>query len=162
MGQVGAKRERFWERPLDDLNRAEWEALCDGCGQCCLHKVEDEDTGAFYNTNVACKLLDLETARCSDYRNRRTYVPDCMRLTLRNAGELEWLPKTCAYRLRANGEPLPQWHYLLTGDHEAMHAAGISVIGKVVSEQDAGPIEHHIVWTGPDDDDDDDAVPDDD
>ena len=158
MGQVGAKRERFWERPLDDLNRAEWEALCDGCGQCCLHKVEDEDTGEFYNTNVACKLLDLETARCSDYRNRRTYVPDCMRLTLRNAGELEWLPKTCAYRLRAHDEQLPQWHYLLTGDHEAMHSAGISVIGKVVSEQDAGPIEHHIVWTGPDDDDDNDAV----
>ena len=158
MGQVGAKRERFWERPLDDLNRAEWEALCDGCGQCCLHKVEDEDTGEFYNTNVACKLLDLETARCSDYRNRRTYVPDCMRLTLRNAGELEWLPKTCAYRLRAHDEQLPQWHYLLTGDHEAMHSAGISVIGKVVSEQDAGPIEHHIVWTGPDGDDDNDAV----
>ena len=158
MGQVSAKRERFWERPLDDLNRAEWEALCDGCGQCCLHKVEDEDTGEFYNTNVACKLLDLETASCSDYRNRRTYVPDCMRLTLRNAGELEWLPKTCAYRLRAHDEPLPQWHYLLTGDHEAMHSAGISVIGKVVSEKDAGPIEHHIVRTGPDGDDDNDAV----
>ncbi len=155
MGQVAARRERFWERPLGDLNRAEWEALCDGCGQCCLHKVEDEDTGEFYNTNVACKLLDLETARCSDYRNRRTYVPDCMRLTLHNAGELEWLPKTCAYRLRAHDEPLPPWHYLLTGDHEAMHAASVSVIGKVISEQDAGPIEHHIVWTGPDDEDDD-------
>ena len=153
MGEVAALRERFWELPLDTVTRAEWEALCDGCGQCCLHKVEDADTGDFYNTNVACKLLDLETARCSDYRNRRAYVPDCLRLTIRNAGDLEWLPQTCAYRLRAHDEPLPDWHYLLTGSREAMHAAGISVIGKVVSETDAGPIEHHIVWAGiePDD-----------
>jgi len=150
VGEVSGLRERFWEQPLDSLNRAEWEALCDGCGQCCLHKVEDEDTGEFYNTNVACKLLDLKTARCSDYRNRRASVPDCMRLTKANAGALAWLPQTCAYRLRADGEPLPAWHYLLTGDHDAMHAAGISIIGKVVSEVDAGPIEHHIVWTGDD------------
>ena len=156
MGEIGGLRERFWELPLETLSRAEWEALCDGCGQCCLHKVEDEDTGEFYNTNVACKLLDLSTARCSDYRNRRAHVPDCLRLTPDNAGALGWLPQTCAYRLRADGEPLPDWHYLLTGDREAMHAAGVSVIGKVVSEVDAGPIEHHIVWTGPDDDDDDD------
>lgn len=156
MGEVAGLRERFWELPLDSLRQAEWEALCDGCGQCCLHKVEDEDTGEFYNTNVACKLLNLKTARCSDYRNRRAHVPDCLRLTKSNAGALAWLPGTCAYRLRADGEPLPSWHYLLTGDHDAMHAAGISVIGKVVSEVDAGPIEHHIVWTGPDDEDDDD------
>jgi uncharacterized cysteine cluster protein YcgN (CxxCxxCC family) len=153
VGEIGGLRERFWELPLESLNRAEWEALCDGCGQCCLHKVEDADTGEFYNTNVACKLLDLETARCSDYRNRRASVPDCLRLTASNAGALAWLPGTCAYRLRAEGEPLPSWHYLLTGDREAMHAAGISVIGKVVSEVHAGPIEHHIVWTGEDDDD---------
>ncbi len=151
MGQVDAKRDRFWELPLGDLNRTEWEALCDGCGQCCLHKVEDEDTGEFYNTNVACKLLDLKTARCSDYKGRRAKVPDCLRLTRSNAGELEWLPGTCAYRLRARSEPLPHWHYLLTGDREAVHAAGISIVGKVISEVDAGPIEHHIVWTGDDD-----------
>ena len=156
MGEVNGLRERVWELPLDSRGQAEWEALCDGCGQCCLHKVEDEDTGEFYNTNVACKLLDLKTARCSDYRNRRAHVPDCLRLTKSNAGALAWLPGTCTYRLRAQGEPLPSWHYLLTGDHEAMHAAGISVIGKVVSEVDAGPIEHHIVWTGPDDENDDD------
>ena len=150
MGEVSGLRERFWEQPLDSLNRAEWEALCDGCGQCCLHKVEEEDTGLFYNTNVACKLLDLKTARCSDYRNRRASVPDCMRLTRANVGALAWLPKTCAYRLRADGEPLPAWHYLLTGNRESMHAAGVSIIGKVVSEVDAGPIEHHIVWTGDD------------
>ncbi len=151
MGEVTKLRDRFWELPLDALTRAEWEALCDGCGQCCLHKVEDADTGEFYNTNVACKLLDLETARCTDYRNRRAYVPDCLRLTIRNAGDLEWLPGTCAYRLRAHGEALPEWHYLLTGSRDAMHAAGVSVIGKVVNETEAGPIEHHIVWSGPDD-----------
>jgi len=155
MGEVTGLRARFWELPLDALSRAEWEALCDGCGQCCLHKVEEENTGEFYNTNVACKLLDLKTARCSDYRNRRAHVPDCLRLTRDNAADLAWLPQTCAYRLRAHGETLPAWHYLLTGDREAMHAAGVSVIGKVVSEVDAGPIEHHIVGTGPDDGDDD-------
>ena len=151
MGEV-TSAARFWEKPLKELSRAEWEALCDGCGKCCLHKVEDADTGDVFSTNVACKLLDLKTARCSDYRNRRAFVPDCMRLTQRNAGALEWLPKTCAYRLRANGEPLPDWHYLVSGDREAVHRAGVSIVGKVVSEIDAGPIEHHIVWEGPEDD----------
>lgn len=141
----------FWEMPLASLSREEWEALCDGCGQCCLHKVEDADTGEVYRTNVACKLLDLKTARCSDYRHRRAFVPDCLRLTLQNVGELDWLPETCAYRLRADGRPLPGWHYLLSGDRDAVHAAGASVIGKVISETDAGPLEHHIVWTGDDD-----------
>jgi uncharacterized cysteine cluster protein YcgN (CxxCxxCC family) len=128
------------------LNRSEWEALCDGCGQCCLHKVEDEDTGAVYPTNVACKLLDLGTARCADYANRRKFVPDCLRLTPEVAATATWLPATCAYRRRAEGLPLPEWHYLLTGDREAVHRAGISICGKVVSEVFAGPIEQHIVW----------------
>ena len=144
-------RGRFWDKPLDALSREEWEALCDGCGKCCLHKVEDEDTGEVYNTNVACKLLDLKTARCSDYRHRRAFVPDCLRLTVRNAGELDWLPDTCAYRLRANDEALPEWHYLVSGDRDAVHAVGASIIGKVVSENDAGPLEHHIVWSDGDD-----------
>lgn len=139
--------DRFWERPIESLSRAEWEALCDGCGQCCLHKVEDEDTGAVYPTNVACKLLDLKTARCSDYRNRRMFVPDCLRLTPRLAAQLQWLPDTCAYRLRADGEPLPKWHYLISGDPEAVHRAGISVRGKAISEVLAGPLEQHIVWS---------------
>ncbi len=147
MGTLGPG-VRFWEKPLDQLTREQWEALCDGCGRCCLHKVEDEDTGEVYSTNVACKLLDLETARCSDYRHRRAYVPDCLRLTLRNAGELDWLPETCAYRRRAHGEQLPDWHYLICGDRDAVHAAGISIIGKVVNEAEAGPLEHHIVWPG--------------
>jgi uncharacterized cysteine cluster protein YcgN (CxxCxxCC family) len=144
MGQVTGK-DRFWERPLDALDREQWEALCDGCGQCCLHKVEDADTGEIFRTNVACKLLDLETARCSDYRHRRAFVPDCLRLTTRNAGFLDWLPSTCAYRLRANDEPLPDWHYLVCDDRDAVHRAGVSVLGKVVSETHAGPLEHHMI-----------------
>ncbi len=146
MGALNRPSARFWDRPVETLDRREWEALCDGCGKCCLHKVEDEDTGRVWPTNVACKLLDLSTARCRDYRNRRAYVPDCLRLTPRLAGELEWLPDTCAYRLRAAGLPLPAWHYLECGDREAVHRAGASVVGKAISETVAGPIEQHIVW----------------
>lgn len=141
-------RERFWELPLADLTRAEWEALCDGCGQCCLHKLEDADTGEIIHTNVACKLLDPGTARCKDYRHRKAYVPDCLRLTPRIVHDVPWLPASCAYRLRADGKPLPRWHYLLTGDREDVRRAGASVIGRVVSETDAGPLEHHIVEWG--------------
>ena len=144
MGEV----RPFWERPLASLSREEWEALCDGCGKCCLHKVEDEDTGRIWPTNVACKLLDLKTGRCSDYRNRRAHVPDCLRLTPRLAAEIEWLPDSCAYRLRAAGKPLPAWHYLVSGDRERVHREGHSVIGKAISETIAGPLEHHIVWDG--------------
>lgn len=143
---MGEVTRRFWELPLESLSRAEWEALCDGCGQCCLHKVEDEDTGEVFPTNVACKLLDLQTGRCGDYKHRRAYVPDCLRLTPRLAASLDWLPGTCAYRLRADGEPLPAWHYLLSGDRGAVQRAGVSVIGKAVSETVAGPLEDHIVW----------------
>ena len=147
MGEV-ILRDRFWERPLDTLNRGEWEALCDGCGKCCLNKLEDEDTGEFYETNVACKLLDLKTARCKDYRLRRSKVPDCVRLTKASVVTIPWLPATCAYRLRADGDPLPDWHYLLCGDADAVHRAGASVVGKAISEEFAGPLEHHIVWPG--------------
>ena len=142
---MGELRERFWELPLGELNRAEWESLCDGCGHCCLHKLEDEETGEIAGTNVACKLLDTETARCTDYRHRKAYVPDCLRLTLKLVDTVPWLPGTCAYRLRAEGRPLPEWHPLLTGSREAMIAAGACVAGTVVSERDAGPLEHHVV-----------------
>jgi uncharacterized cysteine cluster protein YcgN (CxxCxxCC family) len=142
---MGALRERFWERPLAELDREEWEALCDGCGRCCLHKLEDEDTGEIAHTNVACKLLDCRTARCSDYRHRKAFVPDCLRLTMKIVGEVEWLPESCAYRLRAAGKPLPDWHYLLSGDRDAVHRRGPGVAGKVVSEIRAGPLEHHVV-----------------
>ncbi len=149
---TGAKP--FWERPLASLSREEWEALCDGCGKCCLHKVEDEDTGQVYLTNVACKLLDLSTARCADYRNRRAFVPDCIRLTPRLAGSIGWLPDTCAYRLRAKDKPLPEWHYLISGDSSSVHSAGASVVGakgkgRAISETIAGPLEQHIIWNDP-------------
>lgn len=138
-------RDRFWELPLAALTRAEWEALCDGCGKCCLHKVEDEDTGDIYPTNVACKLLDRHSCRCSHYRGRKAFVPDCVRLTPETVGALDWLPSTCAYRLRHEGEPLPDWHYLISGDREAVHEAGMSVRGWTVSEDEAGDIEHHLI-----------------
>ncbi|MET0587869.1 MAG: YcgN family cysteine cluster protein [Novosphingobium sp.] len=143
---MGEVVDRFWEKPLERLNRTEWEALCDGCGKCCLHKVEDEDTAEVYMTNVACKLLDLKTGQCGDYRHRRAHVPDCLRLTPRLAGQVTWLPDTCAYRLRANDQPLPDWHYLICGDREAVHRAGASIKGKAISEVVAGPLENHIVW----------------
>lgn len=139
-------REAFWELPLAQLDADEWEALCDGCGQCCVHKLEDADSGAFYATNVACRLLDLNTARCGDYAGRRAHVPDCVTLTPESAGALPWLPETCAYRLRARGEPLPPWHYLVCGDRAAVHREGISVVGRVISEDEAGPLESHVIW----------------
>jgi uncharacterized cysteine cluster protein YcgN (CxxCxxCC family) len=135
---------RFWERPLRELSRAEWEALCDGCGKCCLHKVEDEANGAIYPTNVSCKLLDRQSCRCSNYRERKSLVPDCVRLTAELAGKLSWLPSTCAYRLRSEDKPLPQWHYLVSGDRETVHQAGMSVRGWTVSEVEAGDLEHHL------------------
>ena len=142
---MGPLRPRFWTLPLGDLTRAEWEALCDGCGKCCLHKAEDEDTGRIYPTNVACRLLDRHSGQCTNYPDRRRFVPDCVRLTMLNVRSLPWLPETCAYRRRAEGLPLPQWHYLLSGDREAVHRAGASVIGKAISEIYAGPLEHHII-----------------
>ena len=138
-------RPQFWTLPLAELTRAEWEALCDGCGQCCLHKLEDADTGEILPTNVACKLLDTRTAQCKDYRNRKAYVPDCLRLTLRNVADQHWLPRTCAYRLREAGLPLPDWHYLVCGDREAVHHAGESIVGWTVGEDMAGPLENHLV-----------------
>jgi hypothetical protein len=135
----------FWEKPLAALDRAEWEALCDGCGKCCLHKLEDEDSGAIHPTNVACRLLDRHSGRCTNYRGRKAYVPDCIRLTSSGVGALAWLPSTCAYRLRSEGKALPDWHYLVCGDREAVHRAGMSIRGWTVTEDEAGDLEHHLV-----------------
>ncbi len=136
---------RFWEDvPLDKLDRAQWEALCDGCGKCCLHKLEDEDTGELFPTNVACRLLDRRSGQCSNYRHRHAYVSECVRLSMRNVDMIEWLPSTCAYRLRLNGEQLPEWHYLVSGDREMVHRVGQSVRGWTISEADAGELEYHL------------------
>lgn len=137
---------KFWEDlPLEKLDRAQWEALCDGCGKCCIHKLEDEETGELHATNVACRLLDRRMGRCSDYKHRHAYVPECVRLTVRNVPDIEWLPSTCAYRLRGEGKPLPDWHYLVSGDPESVHAAGQSTRGWTVSEDDVIDFEHHLV-----------------
>ena len=136
---------RFWEdTPLDQLDRGQWEALCDGCGKCCIHKLEDEVTGEMFATNVACRLLDRRSAQCSDYRHRHAFVPDCIRLTPAKLSELDWLPLTCAYRLRAEGKPLADWHHLNSGDRETVHSAGVSVRGWTISEDDAGDLEFHL------------------
>jgi uncharacterized cysteine cluster protein YcgN (CxxCxxCC family) len=137
----------FWEvKSLDEMNRAEWESLCDGCGKCCLHKLEDEDTGELLPTNVACKLLDRRSGQCSNYKHRHAFVPECVRLTPRKLRQIDWLPKTCAYRLLDEGQPLADWHPLISGDPESVHRAGISVRGWTVSEVDVGEdLEHHLV-----------------
>lgn len=137
---------RFWENvPLDKLDRAQWEALCDGCGKCCIHKLEDEDTGELHATNVACRLLDRRSGACSNYKHRHAFVPECIRLTPAKLKQLDWLPPTCAYVLRAEGKPLPEWHYLVSGDRESIHIAGKSVRGWTISEDDAGELEYHLI-----------------
>lgn len=142
-------RDRFWELPLEALDQQEWEALCDGCGRCCTHKIEDADTGDIEHTNVACKLLDTQTARCTDYARRKAFVPDCLQLKLRLLPDIRWLPETCAYMRRHRGEALPDWHYLVSGDRNGVITAGVSVAGRVIPEDDAGPVEHHVVdWDG--------------
>lgn len=125
----------FWQRKrLSEMNPTEWESLCDGCGQCCLHKLEDEDSGDFYYSCVACKLLDVETASCKDYTNRKQLVPACLQLTLADVDEFHWLPNTCAYRLIAEGKGLPDWHPLVSGDPQSVAKAGFSIAGQVISE----------------------------
>lgn len=131
-------RPRFWERvPLKAMTRTEWEALCDGCGKCCLNKLEDAATGEVTLTRVACRLLDDRTCRCSSYANRKVLVPACIVLTAKTiARHAYWMPETCAYRLIWMGRQLPAWHPLLTGDPESVHAAGVSVRGLTVPEHE--------------------------
>ena len=118
----------FWKhKRLSQMNHKEWESLCDGCARCCLHKLEDDDDGRMYYTKAACSLLDISSCRCKNYENRQSLVPDCIQLSIENAHYFDWLPSTCAYRLLAEGEPLPDWHPLITGDPDSVHKAGISV-----------------------------------
>ncbi|HEV7264829.1 MAG TPA: YcgN family cysteine cluster protein [Falsiroseomonas sp.] len=140
----------FWRtRTLGQMTRAEWESLCDGCGRCCLHKLRDEDTGELGWTNVACRLLDTTSCRCSDYANRKARVPDCVKLTPKRVAAIDWLPPTCAYRLLAEGQDLPWWHPLVSGDPETVVQAGVSVRGKAIREREAGALADHITaWPG--------------
>lgn len=126
----------YWEtKSLNSMSRAEWEALCDGCGLCCMLKVEDEDTSCVYLTRLACRLLDIGSCRCSDYDNRRSRVRDCVVINPDNLAQFSWLPATCAYRLVAEGSELPWWHHLVSGDAETVHLAGISARGWARTEK---------------------------
>lgn len=143
-----ALRPEFWKNyTLDELNPTEWEALCDGCGLCCLIKLEDDETGEIAYTKVACKLLDCKTGHCSDYSNRRDHVPDCIQLTPQKLEQIKWLPSSCAYRRVAEGKNLPNWHYLVTGHRESVIQARKSAAGRCVSEADVheDDIEDYIV-----------------
>lgn len=128
----------FWKRKsLAELDREEWESLCDGCGRCCLHKLADVAAGTLRFTSVACRLLDLDHVRCSDYANRRSRVPDCLDLSSESEEAFAQLPNSCAYRLLREGRPLADWHPLESGDPESVHRAGISVRGKAIAETEA-------------------------
>lgn len=136
----------FWRRKrLDRMTEAEWESLCDGCARCCLVKLEDAESGHIAYTDIACRLLDLGTCRCTDYANRTARVPDCVALDPRNIAALHWMPPTCAYRLVAEGRDLPWWHPLVSGEAETVHRAGISVRGRAVPESRGDDPEDRIV-----------------
>ena len=137
VGSEADEEPPFWRvKPLEAMTDAEWESLCDGCARCCLVKLEDEETGAIHYTDVGCTLLDAGACRCRDYGNRQAKVPDCVRLEAKNIRELAWMPPTCAYRLVAQGRDLYWWHPLVSGDPESVHAAGISVRGRVEGIED--------------------------
>ncbi len=132
----GGLRPRYWEtKPMSKLNREEWEALCDGCGKCCLNKLEDEDTGEVALTRVACRLLDDQSCKCAQYPIRHQFVPECIVLTPKTiVDNMYWLPQTCAYRLVHEGRPLFPWHPLISGDPDSVHRAGVSVQGFTIPE----------------------------
>lgn len=135
-------RQPFWRsKTLDAMTQEEWESLCDGCGRCCLVKLEDEDTGRIHATDIGCRLFDAGTCRCRDYPNRSSVVPDCVTLTPKDVRELAWLPPTCAYRLVGEGRDLPWWHPLVSGDPQTVIDAGVSVHGRVFASEDDVPVE---------------------
>ncbi|MEQ1635366.1 MAG: YcgN family cysteine cluster protein [Methylococcales bacterium] len=137
---------KYWEtKKLHEMARNEWESLCDNCGKCCLHKLEDEDTGEIYFTSVVCNLIDLDTCLCTDYANRCTRVPECIDLKQHDFAAYTWLPSTCAYRLLSDGKPLQAWHPLLSGDANSVVEAGVSIRSYAMKEADVDDIEEHII-----------------
>lgn len=142
----------FWKTtPLHKMDRDQWESLCDGCGKCCLLKLEDEDTGDIAYTRIHCKLFNSDTCQCSDYANRKSIVEDCVKLTPAGLEEINWMPESCAYRRIRDGKDLPDWHHLVCGDRERIHTEGQSIKGRTVSEEtvfDEDQIDWIIDWEG--------------
>jgi uncharacterized cysteine cluster protein YcgN (CxxCxxCC family) len=141
--------EPFWKtKSLTEMTESEWESLCDGCGRCCLNKLEEEDTGKLFFTDVGCRLLDGQTCRCRDYPNRLDLVDDCLKITPQQLTEIDWLPPSCGYRLVAEGKDLYWWHPLVSGDPDTVHIAGVSVRGRLSGTDDVisdPQLEDHIV-----------------
>ncbi|WP_421729753.1 YcgN family cysteine cluster protein [Brevundimonas sp.] len=140
----------FWQtKRLEQMTREEWESLCDGCGLCCLIRFEDEDTGTVFATKVHCRLFDSQACTCTDYVNRKDHVPDCIKLTPWNIEQLQWMPKSCAYRRIDEGRGLANWHPLVSGDPESVHTAGVSVRGQTISELDLDEPEDAVGYEAP-------------
>lgn len=136
----------FWKtKKLIDMSIQEWESLCDGCGKCCLNKLEDADTGEIYLTDAACDLIDLKTCRCTRYQERTRLVPGCIDLKQSGSAAFAWLPSTCAYRLLALGEDLPDWHPLVSGTRDSVIEAGISISSFAIKESEADDLEDRII-----------------
>jgi uncharacterized cysteine cluster protein YcgN (CxxCxxCC family) len=143
---ISTQGHAFWKvKTLEQMSTNEWESLCDGCGKCCLHKIEDEDTGDIAFTNVACRLLDSKSCRCSNYSKRIHFVKDCQVLNPKKVRRLNWLPSTCGYRIVAEGRDLPAWHPLVSGDKNSVHRAGVSVKNKTISEDHVKDLEDFVV-----------------
>jgi uncharacterized cysteine cluster protein YcgN (CxxCxxCC family) len=136
----------FWKtKKLHDMTAQEWESLCDGCGKCCLHKLEDEDTREIFFTSVVCNLIDLKTCRCTRYSERTRLVPECLDLKQHDFAEFTWLPATCAYRLLSDGKELPDWHPLVSGSAESVKEAGVSISSYAMKESEIDDLEDHII-----------------
>jgi len=140
--------DNFWEtKQLSEMSSEEWESLCDGCAKCCLNKLEDEDTEEIFFTRVACDLVDLESCRCTKYTERTRLVPECIDLTQHDFSEYTWLPATCAYKLLSDGQPLPPWHPLITGNKESIFEAGVAIRSFAIKESQINMdnLEEHII-----------------